>query len=167
MASDAVPIMSGTEPVSSQLRGASHALSCTNCRQRKVKCDKVYPCLHCQRSNITCVFPERARHPKKRRDGPKASNDELLSRLRRMEELIGKIEGGKDTTAPIATPSPSRGSVSESRSQSPQPSRSSSIAYENLDQPEDGLNKYIGNSFLRSLTTEVNATRSLETIDVC
>ena len=155
MPSSGVATMGGTDPSQNPLRGTVHPLSCTHCRQRKVKCDKVYPCQHCQRSNLTCVFPERARHPKKKRDGPKASNDELLNRLRRMEELIGKIEGGKDGAAPKSTPSPSQESISEGQSRSTQPSRSPSIAYEGPDQPEDGLNRYIGNSFLRSLTMEV------------
>lgn len=159
--------MGETEAVHSQPRGTTHPLSCTNCRQRKVKCDKVYPCQHCQRSNLTCLFPERARQPRKRRDGPKASQDELLDRLRRMEELIGKIEGGKDGRAPKSNPSPSSGPVSKSQSQSPQPSRKSSMVYEGSDQPDDGLNKYIGNSFLRSLTTEVSESLTLRSGHRC
>lgn len=167
MASSEASVMGGMEPIQNPSRGTAHPLSCTNCRQRKVKCDKIHPCQHCQRSNLTCVFPERARHPKKKRDGPKATNDELLNRLRRMEELIGKIDAGKDGTVLKSTPSPSRGSLSESQSQSPQLSRSSSLTYEGPGQPEDGLNKYFGNTFLRSLTTEVRTAFNSQRLHMC
>ena len=156
MASGGVATMGGSDSTANTSRGTQHPLSCTNCRQRKVKCDKVYPCQHCQRSNLTCVFPERARHPRKKRDGPKASNDELLHRLRRMEELIVKIEGGKDEAGLKPIASPSQDSASGGQLQSTQSSRSPSIANEGADHPEDSLNRYIGNSFLRSLTMEVS-----------
>jgi hypothetical protein len=83
---------------SSGLRHRSQQqLSCTLCRQRKIKCDKIHPCSPCQKSNLRCAFPERLRHPKKRRVETKATNEELLRRLGRMEELIEKMkEEGKD-----------------------------------------------------------------------
>lgn len=140
-------------------RGTRNALSCTHCRQRKVKCDKVYPCQHCQRSNLTCVFPERAKHPRRKRDGNKASNDELLNRLRRMEELIVKIEGGKDEAVSSPSTLPRQNSLPRSQSQSSHPSRSPSIPNEGADHPEDSLNRFIGNSFIRTLTTEVSRRR--------
>ena len=156
MASGGLATMGGADANTDPPRGTQHPLSCTHCRQRKVKCDRLYPCQHCQRSNLTCVFPERARHPRKKRDGPKASNDELLHRLRRMEELIVKIEGGKDESSLKSIAPSSQDSVSGSQSRSAQSSRSPSIANEGTDQPEDSLNRYIGNSFLRSLTMEVS-----------
>ena len=141
--------------------GPQHALSCTHCRQRKVKCDKVYPCSHCQRSNLTCVFPERARHPKKKRDGPKASNDELLNRLRRMEELIGKIEhDGKDGPAlKSIVPQRQETAIASPRRQT-QSSRSPSIQSESQEGANDNLDRYIGNTYLRSLTMEVRMLQS-------
>ncbi|KAL9131066.1 MAG: hypothetical protein Q9217_000889 [Psora testacea] len=70
-----------------------YPLSCTNCRQRKVKCNKIHPCSPCQRSGLDCVFPERVRHPKKKKTGLKTTNEELLARVNRMERLIGRMEG--------------------------------------------------------------------------
>ena len=32
------------------------ALSCCECRRRKVKCDREQPCNHCQQSKVSCVF---------------------------------------------------------------------------------------------------------------
>ena len=156
MASGGVATMEGVAPISNPPQGTHHPLSCTNCRQRKVKCDKVHPCQHCQRSNLTCVFPERAKHPRKKRNGSKSSNDELLHRLRRMEELIVKIEGGKDEASLKSIASPSQDSFGGGQSRSTQSSRSPSIAIEGADHPEDSLNRYMGNSFLRSLTMEVS-----------
>ena len=154
MDSGEVAIMDEGEASTNLPRGSRNALSCTHCRQRKVKCDKVFPCQHCQRSNLACVFPERAKHPRRKRDGHKASNDELLNRLRRMEELIVKIEGGKDEAA--SSPTTTRqDSLPRSQSHSSHPSRSPSIPNEGADHPEDSLNRFIGNSFLRTLTTEV------------
>lgn len=74
-----------------------HSLSCTHCRQRKIKCDKVHPCSPCSRSGLACVFPERVRHPKKKSGKSKAENDELVRRLSRMDELIERMKvNGKD-----------------------------------------------------------------------
>ena len=43
-------------------------LSCTSCRQRKVKCDKISPCNPCQKTGLECIFPvRRVRASKKQR----------------------------------------------------------------------------------------------------
>ena len=133
-----------------------HALSCTHCRQRKIKCDKVHPCSPCSRSNLECVFPERVRHPKKRKNGSKSGNSELLERLGRMEELIERMKvEGKDLTA---------GKVMESRdSASPripylnrEPSESSRSQDGGSGSPStDGTARFMGSAFFRSLTNEV------------
>lgn len=69
-------------------------LSCINCRQRKVKCNKAQPCSGCQRSNVNCVFPARVRLPRGRKGGSGARTDELSRRLSRLEGLVGKFEAG-------------------------------------------------------------------------
>ena len=143
--------------MSSSSRDGQHALSCTNCRHRKVRCDKIHPCCHCQRSNLTCVFPERAKNTQRKRAGQKPSNDELLRRLKRMEELIGKIEGeGADEQAP--KPTIASGPEKRRRSHIEESLRSgtSSVQGNDRDIPEDRLDRYIGNNFLRSLTMEVS-----------
>ena len=133
-----------------------HPLSCTHCRQRKIKCDKVHPCSPCQRSNIQCIFPERARHSKKKRSTPKATNDELIRRLGRMEELIEKmkvegtsplintIEDPRRSNSP-RSPQITRRTSEESRSQE-------SVGTENAG---DGATTFMGSGFFRSLTNEV------------
>ena len=148
---------SGTalSPGSGQRNPAQQPLSCTHCRQRKIKCDKKYPCLPCSRSNLTCVFPERARHPKKKSAGSKATNDELMRRLGRMEELIEKIKvegkdiNGKKLVEDVST------SPDTNRSRHASEARSSSST--GPDPAEDGMSRYIGTHFWRSLTSEVGA----------
>ncbi|TPX17149.1 uncharacterized protein E0L32_003267 [Thyridium curvatum] len=66
-------------------------LSCTTCRQRKVKCDKVHPaCAPCRRIGVPCVFPDRKRHRKPRNN----RQTELLNRLSRLEGIVGTFDPG-------------------------------------------------------------------------
>ena len=140
----------------------SHTLSCTHCRQRKIKCDKVHPCGPCQRSGRDCAFPERARHPKKKRSTSKTTNDELMGRLERMEELIERLKSeGKDTNVGRA--------VEESSSRSPsmpQITRETSAGSRSQDGGSDvtgdGTTRFIGSAFFRSLTNEVCLNQSLD-----
>ena len=150
-----------------QQQQQQHALSCTHCRQRKVKCNKSHPCLPCQRANLECVFPERARHPKKKKHGAKSTNDELLARLSRMEQLIGRMEkDGKtipeESSQPAMAPqtSPDPPSMEEIRliqraSHSPSDPRS----HEGSASPTQNLNRFIAGSFWQTLSGEVEGFR--------
>ncbi|KAI1805660.1 hypothetical protein F4811DRAFT_212837 [Daldinia bambusicola] len=59
-------------------------LSCVLCQQRKVKCDKVFPCANCVRSRAQCV-PATLTPPRRRRRFPKR---ELVDRLGHYENLL-------------------------------------------------------------------------------
>lgn len=153
-------------------QGTVHPISCTHCRQRKIKCDKIHPCSPCQRSSLECVFPERARHPKKKKTGGKATNDELLVRLSRMEQLIGQLEGDEKTVnegrrkgsqavetgdAPLVKrETPPERRVSREDSQASQGSTA-----------DNNFNRFIGGSFWRSLTNEVNVNQCKELCQYC
>ena len=145
-------------PSSSSSQPVRHSLSCTHCRQRKIKCDKVFPCTPCKRSNFDCVFPERVQPSKKKRSNAKATNDDLMRRLGRMEELIEKMKAeGKS----INSSKPAEGDSSRSPSMS-QISRKVSGASASPSPEEgrsnitgDGTTEYIGSAFFRSLTNEV------------
>ncbi|KAK7962215.1 uncharacterized protein PG986_003040 [Apiospora aurea] len=71
---------SGTRP--------SFKLSCTTCRSKKIKCNRVHPCSHCTKSGIGCVFPARKRMERPR----KTRNQELLNRISRLESIVGKVD---------------------------------------------------------------------------
>ncbi|KAF3762271.1 hypothetical protein M406DRAFT_280316, partial [Cryphonectria parasitica EP155] len=75
-------------PESSAGQQEAHALSCINCRQRKVKCAKVYPCPHCVRGGLECIFPSRKKDRAPRRN----RNHELLNRLAKLEAIVGQAD---------------------------------------------------------------------------
>lgn len=136
----------------------THPISCTHCRQRKIKCDKVHPCSPCQRSSLECVFPERARHPKKKKTGSKATNDELLARLGRMEQLIGQLEGDEKTLPEgrrqnSQLPDTGDTNVIKQEINERRVSREDSQG----STADSNFNRFIGGSFWRSLTNEVNS----------
>ncbi|RAK97960.1 transcription factor domain protein [Aspergillus ibericus CBS 121593] len=60
-----------------------HAFACVLCQQRKVKCDRKFPCASCLRAGAQCV-PTLAPRPRRRRFPER----ELLERLRRYESLL-------------------------------------------------------------------------------
>ena len=70
----------------------SKPLSCSKCRQRKVKCDKSYPCNVCQRSGIDCVYPVRQERFVGGKSRPRVRNTEVVHRLSRLERLLIKYE---------------------------------------------------------------------------
>ncbi|CAD6571186.1 MAG: hypothetical protein ASARMPRED_004233 [Alectoria sarmentosa] len=155
--------VSGTalSPGAGHRNPAQQPLSCSHCRQRKIKCDKKYPCSPCSRSNLNCVFPERARHPKKKSASSKATNDELMRRLGRMEDLIEKMKvEGKDVGGKKLVED---GSTSSDASQSRHTSEARSPGSNDPDHVEDGMSKYIGTHFWRSLSSEVQGLK--ETMD--
>lgn len=65
-----------------------HALSCVNCRQRKVKCSKTFPCPHCVRGGLECLFPSRKKDRRPRTN----RNHELLNRLAKLEAIVGQVD---------------------------------------------------------------------------
>ncbi|KUI70198.1 hypothetical protein VM1G_05820 [Cytospora mali] len=90
-----------------------HALSCINCRQRKVRCSKTYPCPHCIKGGLECIFPSR----KKDRAPRRSKNHELLNRLAKLEAIVGQVDPNSSRSgvdAAAAAPSPPSDSVSAS-----------------------------------------------------
>ena len=98
-------------------------LSCTNCRHRKVKCDKTAPCSACRRSNIECVFPTRPFKPRGKQGGSRARNVEIAKRLNRLEGLMSKL-GGEGAAHALLQEADARDDSSDS--QRPEPRRQSS-----------------------------------------
>lgn len=61
-------------------------LACVRCQQRKVKCDRKYPCSNCIRSRTQCEQPVPVLHRRKRRFPER----ELLDRIRSYEGLLSQ-----------------------------------------------------------------------------
>ena len=60
-------------------------LACVLCQQRKIKCDRSFPCANCRKSHAQCV-PAATLPPRRRRR--RLPERELLDRLRRYEGLL-------------------------------------------------------------------------------
>lgn len=75
----------------SQIAKQPRVLACLLCQQRKVKCDRNFPCANCTRSHVQCV-PAATQNPRQRRR--RFPERELLDRLRHYESLLrqNKIE---------------------------------------------------------------------------
>lgn len=58
-------------------------LACASCQQRKVKCDRKFPCSTCVKGGVQCI-PVAAPRQRRRRF-PEA---ELLQRVRHLEDLL-------------------------------------------------------------------------------
>lgn len=73
--------------------------SCIECRRRKTRCDKRYPCSRCTKTSKQCVFP----HSGRARKINGSTEAELTSRLRRLEGIVQKlgvnIEGDQENEA--------------------------------------------------------------------
>jgi hypothetical protein len=59
-------------------------LACVLCQQRKVKCDRKYPCANCTKSRTQCVPATQVARRRRRR----VPERELLERLRMYEDLL-------------------------------------------------------------------------------
>lgn len=78
--------MSTTAPVPEQSHPrpkSQRILACVLCQQRKVKCDRRFPCANCVRHQVQCV-PATQTRPRRRRFPER----ELLDRLRKYEDLL-------------------------------------------------------------------------------
>jgi hypothetical protein len=73
-----------THPVSSRPSRHQRALACTSCQQRKVKCDRKFPCAICVKARVQCVPATLAPRQRRRRFTERA----LLDRLRKYEDLL-------------------------------------------------------------------------------
>ena len=62
-------------------------LACVLCQQRKVKCDRVFPCVNCLRAGAECVPAHALARRQRRRRFPER---DLLERLRHYEILLSQ-----------------------------------------------------------------------------
>ena len=78
------PDMPQDTPSPSQLLKPQRVLACVLCQQRKVKCDRKFPCANCIKSRAQCV-PATLALRRRRRKFPERA---LLERLRKYEDLL-------------------------------------------------------------------------------
>lgn len=68
----------------SQISKPQRVLACVLCQQRKVKCDRKYPCANCVKSRAQCVLATQVSRRRRRR----LPGRELLERIRKYEDLL-------------------------------------------------------------------------------
>jgi len=88
------------EAPASERSPEAKSFSCLTCRQRKVRCDRRYPCSQCVRLEKPCSFVPPVRGKRRRKKRPKEG---LHARLKRYEDLLksygAKIEPTDDTAS--------------------------------------------------------------------
>lgn len=62
-------------------------LACVLCQQRKVKCDRRFPCAHCVKARVQCVSATPA-PPRRRRKRVPNGEDELLQKVKKYETML-------------------------------------------------------------------------------
>lgn len=77
--------LAATDHASSQATKPQRVLACVLCQQRKVKCNRKFPCSNCTRSNTQCVPAGTLPPLQRRRRFPER---ELLDRVRHYESLL-------------------------------------------------------------------------------
>ncbi|KAI1464977.1 uncharacterized protein F4812DRAFT_147020 [Daldinia caldariorum] len=78
---------STTSPATTTTPKPPRVLACVLCQQRKVKCDKVFPCANCVRSRAPCVRATLA-PPRRRGSSRRFPKRELVDRLSHYENLL-------------------------------------------------------------------------------
>lgn len=148
-------------------QSADYRVTCVNCRQRKVKCSRTHPCVACDRSGLSCTFPDRARLPRGRKRGSKATNGEILKRLNKLEELLAQSKNRQEGESgqkgqerePVQKIPETSGpnTVDGCRTESLGMNRDKGIVEE---EGVGGLDRYLGSQFWSSLTNEVGRIKS-------
>lgn len=82
-------------------------LACLLCQQRKIKCDRKFPCAHCARAGTKCV-PAGLVPRQRRRRFPER---ELLDRIRNYEELLRQNNVAFEPLHPPAHPAEPAGNL--------------------------------------------------------
>ncbi|RDW86274.1 putative Zn(II)2Cys6 transcription factor [Aspergillus mulundensis] len=72
-------------------------ISCTFCRQKKLRCDRVRPCGSCVKRGLGCVYLNPNPPP---RTAPTRSTRQLNQRVRELEELVNVLAKAKSTPRP-------------------------------------------------------------------
>jgi len=152
-------------------RGAAirKLLSCTSCRQRKIKYDKSHPCEPCLRSGIECVSPtRRVRAPHGKPEASEARDAELLQRISRLEELLANkgdsglaasnsVSSERNSSPNLLTSLPSNGVLAEGC----QSGVTVDNHYAAFVKDQGSSSRHLNIDFWRSLSNEFDGLRQL------
>jgi hypothetical protein len=145
-------------------------LSCTSCRHRKVKCDRVDPCDPCLKSGLDCVFPtRRARASRAQREAGEARDAELLRRIRRLEDMLANKSdlrhsdpAGERQSSALLLPIPTSGDPSQAL----QPGLDLEDTYATFAKQQGSSSRHLDREFWSGLSNEFDGLRQLIEGDV-
>ena len=137
-------------PASAQIRNPS----CTLCRRRKIKCDRIFPCSGCVRAGVECVPVIRSKLPRGRRGGrePRA-NGVLLERIIKLESLVKNIEAQDERL--LEKDQANRANDFDD------PRREGEYTTVPGKPSTEPLNKYLGTPFWVTLSQEISGLREV------
>ncbi|CAI7613658.1 unnamed protein product [Penicillium bialowiezense] len=108
------PIAPADTPAAKRTKRPRAAQACDRCRLKKYKCDEQYPCLHCKKNDLICVYQGNYRERESGRSANYVTDlekkvEELSSRLRASESTTqGASPGGPAAeTTPCSMPNTS------------------------------------------------------------
>lgn len=132
-------------------------LACEGCKQRKIRCDRAYPCAACRSSGRTCVAVVRPRLPRGRKGGRKETAGELKARINRLENLVQSLSDSLPAQAgePDSVNTENVSSRSSSLSD-PRPAASTRSNERKLN-----FQNQLGGSLWETLSREVAGIRSV------
>ncbi|OGE49599.1 hypothetical protein PENARI_c020G11706 [Penicillium arizonense] len=92
------PLPPADEQSTKRAKRPRAAQACDRCRLKKYKCDEQYPCLHCKKSDLVCVYQGNYRERESNRSATYVVDlekkvEELTSRLRAVEGRPVAISG--------------------------------------------------------------------------
>ena len=127
----------------------------------------------CDRSGLPCTFPDRARLPRGRKRGSKATNGEILKRLNKLEELLAQNktrQEGEDEQKGQEEPvrkSPETGTQRVHHDSQVESTVRNAVKDNQAAVREEGaggLDRYLGGQFWNTLTNEVSGARFRDVI---
>ncbi|PHH77087.1 hypothetical protein CDD80_956 [Ophiocordyceps camponoti-rufipedis] len=149
-------------PVPPPARNA-RVLACVLCQNRKIKCDRNFPCANCTKANISCTPSTPAPARKRRRP-----NQDLQERLSRCEELLKQYAGA-------APPAPRREPVRAVKPEpepepEPKPVEAESTAANGWNPackmvPDEGGARFMDSYIWASIFEELQAMRDIVETD--
>jgi Fungal Zn(2)-Cys(6) binuclear cluster domain len=149
------PYLTPKSDTASLSNGNSHPqapTTCTNCRSRKIKCDRRSPCSNCIRSEIDCLPSIPLRVPRGRQGGrkrAKGSDVELLERIAKLERMVRGIETQK-TQNPSQTQKTPKWESAQEKS-----------TLDHYHHSTEGFDLYMGSSFWVALSQEISGLKNV------
>lgn len=144
-------------------------LSCTSCRDRKIKCDKAVSCGPCLELGLKCIYPtRRVRASRAQRIALKARDEELVNRISHLESILKNKANAEvavpteDTLNVPSTPTFNRPQPQNGEpGQAIEPSIAVNDHYAAFVKQQGSSSRHLNSGFWSSLSKEFDDLRGL------